>query len=184
MMSRRRHTRWSQMGAIILHLVFIWLAYHLAFLVRFDFQVPPHYQVLFLKTLPVMLVVRFATSWAFRLYRSSWRHSGVADMKALFNAVTLSSLLFATVLLLAGELRGFPRSVLLADWAAAMLLWGGVRFAVRMLEDQPLSFSFSRAARDWTPAIIVGGGDAGARLVRELRMDRVARVMPVAIIDD
>src|SRR5437667_7192260 len=140
MMSRRRRTRWSQMGAIILHLVLIWLAYHLAFLVRFDFQVPPRYMVLFLETLPLLMGIRFFTSWGLRLYRSSWRHSGITDVTVLFKAVTLSSLLFATVLLLTGELRAFPRSILLADWAASMLLWGGVRLVVRVLEDQPLSF--------------------------------------------
>ena len=119
-MARRRQTRWSQIGAILLHLVLIWLAYHLAFLVRFDFHVPPGYLVQFLETLPLLMVIRFATSSAFRLYRSSWRHSGIADMTAMFKAVTLSSLLFATVLLLTGQLRGFPRSVLLADWAASI----------------------------------------------------------------
>jgi FlaA1/EpsC-like NDP-sugar epimerase len=188
MMSRRSLANWSHAGIVVLHLLLIAAAYYAAFLFRFDFNLPRRYRIVFLETLPVLLTIRFVTFWYYRLYRSSWRHSGVADLVALVKAVTLSSAVFAALLLLLPLpwLRGFPRTILAADWAAAILLSGGVRMAFRVLREQPLSsaFSLNGGTRDWTPAVVVGAGDAGARLVRELRLDRVARVNPVAIVDD
>ena len=188
MMSRQSLAKWSHAGIVVLHLLLIAAAYYAAFLFRFDFNLSRRYRIVFLETLPVLLAIRFAAFWYYRLYRSSWRHSGVADLVALFKAVTLSSAVFAALLLLLPLpwLRGFPRTILAADWAAAILLSGGVRMAFRVLQEQPLSsaFSLTGGTRDWTPAVVVGAGDAGARLVRELRLDRVARVNPVAIVDD
>jgi FlaA1/EpsC-like NDP-sugar epimerase len=172
----------------VLHLLLIAAAYYAAFLFRFDFNLSRRYRIVFLETLPLLLTIRFASFWYYRLYRSSWRHSGVADLVALVKAVTISSAIFATLLLLLPLpwLRGFPRTILAADWAAAILLSGGVRMIFRVLREQPLSetFALTGGTRDWTPAVVVGAGDTGARLVRELRLDRVARVNPVAIVDD
>src|SRR5688572_10759627 len=105
---RRSTENWTHLGAITLHLGVIALAYWLAFLLRFDFRIPPLYWYVFLQTLPVLLVVRFATFWAFGVYRSSWRHSGLTDLTAILKAATLSSLMFVAILLLVPRLREFP----------------------------------------------------------------------------
>src|SRR5688500_15970040 len=123
-MRPRSTANWTHLGAITLHLGLIALAYWLAFLLRFDFRIPPLYWYVFLQTLPVLLVVRFATCCAFGVYRSSWRHSGLTDLAAILKAATLSSLIFVAILLLVPQLREFPRSILLVDWAAAMMLSG------------------------------------------------------------
>jgi FlaA1/EpsC-like NDP-sugar epimerase len=168
-----------------LHLLLVPLGYYLAFLLRFDFdpRLSGHYLAVFLKTLPLVLVVRAVTFGLFRLYRGWWRYVGVSDLVALFKGVTLSSIVLLPLLYILGLLHGYPRSVFVLDWAVALMLFGGLRFAVRVVREEPRALS-SSGLRGRRPAVIIGAGNAGERLVRALSRDRESRIAPVAFVDD
>src|SRR5207302_599173 len=97
-------------------------------------------------------------------------------------ATTGTSALMLGVFYLSGFLHGFPRSVFLLNWGITVMLLGGFRLAARSVQEGSLWSLKSR--RDRTPAVVVGAGNAAARLLRELRRDRDARVAPVALLDD
>jgi FlaA1/EpsC-like NDP-sugar epimerase len=170
---------------IALHLLLFPVGYYLAFLLRFDFdlRLTARYMVVFLETLPIVLAVRAVAFGAFGLYRGCWRYVGISDLTALLKAVTLSSALTLGVLYFAGMLRVYPRSVVFLDWAVCLLMFGGMRFAVRLVKDEP-SLLFHVPRKDQVRAVVIGAGSAGERLIRELRRDRHARIAPVALVDD
>jgi FlaA1/EpsC-like NDP-sugar epimerase len=170
---------------IAVHLLLIPAAYYLAFLLRFDFQpgLTERYMVVFLETLPVVLAVRAAAFGFFGLYRGSWRYVGTSDLAALVKAVTASSALTLAVLYFSGMLKGYPRSVVFLDWGVALLMFGGMRLAVRLAKDEP-AFLFKGPRKDQARAVVIGAGNAGERLIRELRRDRDAEIAPVALVDD
>ena len=85
-------------------------------------------------------------------------------------AVTTASVLTSGMMLLligAGMvLPGMPRSALGIDWLLSLVLIGGSRFALRILSEQSVA---SRASGKGKRALIIGAGDAGALVVRELQ---------------
>ncbi len=168
------YRRW---GIVLLHACLVALAYGLAFLLRFDFSLPPDQWDRFLQTLPILLLVRMAVFSWFHLHDGLWRYVSMHDILAILRAVTISSLIFlAAVLVFFGH--GFPRSVFLLDWVLCLALVGGVRLAMRALRE-------TRHGRDrGKRAIIAGAGDAGEMLIREIERSRVMSYDVVGFVDD
>jgi FlaA1/EpsC-like NDP-sugar epimerase len=161
------------------HLVLVTVAYLLAFLLRFEFQLPASEWERFLRTLPFLLLARMAVFAWFHLYESLWRYVSMRDILAILKAVTLSSLIFvAGVLAFFG--RGFPRSVFVLDWVLCLALVGGVRLALRALRESSRRYRQGQGRR----AFIVGAGDAGEMLLREVDRSLTLNYEVVGFIDD
>jgi len=162
-----------------LHLAVIAIAFAWAFALRFDFLIPPDMWKLMQTTLPTLILVRgLAFSW-FHLYGGMWRYVGIWDVVEITKAVTLSSIVFsACVLLFVGH--GFPRSVLVVDWLLCLALTAGIRMIVRLYRET-VSGHWSREGRT---ALVVGAGDAGEMLVREIERSEILDYEVVGFIDD
>jgi FlaA1/EpsC-like NDP-sugar epimerase len=153
-------------------------AYLLAFLIRFDRQIPPsHLHQLWL-FLPVVVGLRLAANAVFGLYQHLWRYFSVKDMIGVIQAATTASCLFVAVAYLSGN-ASFPRTVFVADWAVAVLLLGGVRFAKRFWQESR-QVSYQSLKR----TLVVGAGDAGEALIREMQRKPQNGLQPVALVDD
>jgi FlaA1/EpsC-like NDP-sugar epimerase len=82
---------------------------------------------------------------------------------------------------------GFPRSVLIIDWILSLFMVGGLRFTFRLLAENRTSSAALRSnGRSGTTqnALIVGAGDAGAMVVRELQKNPQLNITPVGFLDD
>ena len=164
-----------------LHLVLVPAGYYAAFMLRFDGAIPPAYQHYFWHTVGYLLVIRIGTFMAFGLLHGWWRHVGMSDLLALVKAVTAGTALLVAVLFMTSEAAGFPRAVVVLDWANALLLFGGVRFAVRAFREERL---VPWRARQGKRTLIIGAGAAAERLLREVQRDRESDICPLVIVDD
>ncbi|HEX6041551.1 nucleoside-diphosphate sugar epimerase/dehydratase [Longimicrobium sp.] len=172
---------------LALHLLLIPLAYYGAFALRFDFRPPQVYVDLFWRTLPYLVVLRLACFALFGLFHGWWRHVGMRDLVDLVRANTLSSVLLVLALFMTGDLQGpgsvsgLPRSVLVLDWVTALILFGGVRFAVRAFREERLvPWRAPRGRR----TLIIGAGTGAERLLRETQREGESELSPVAMVDD
>lgn len=178
--------RFRRPVVLALHLLLLPIGYYAAFAVRFDFSVPEEYLRLFWRTVPYVVGFRLAAFAVFGLFHGWWRHAGMSDLVQLVKAATVSSGLLVVVLFMSGDLQGLetapmPRSVLVLDWITALLLFGGIRFAVRAFRERRLI--------RWRPAsgkrtLIIGAGAAAERLLRESQRDGESQLCPVVIVDD
>ena len=152
---------WTMGLAIwIFHLGLAVASSYVAFLIRFDGIIPPHYAALFKDSLPALLVARGAMFIAFRLYEGLWRYTSVRDVLNILLTVTLSSLGFLLFIEEAIGLTHYPRSILLID---ALLLTGfsaGVRLIARAHRDLV-------AGTGGRKVLIYGAGDAGDAQARD-----------------
>ncbi|MGH7566629.1 MAG: SDR family NAD(P)-dependent oxidoreductase, partial [Gemmatimonadota bacterium] len=164
-----------------MHLALIPIAYWIAFLLRFDGSVPPDYVSVYWITLPLLVALRLGAFTIFRQFRGWWRYVGMHDLAALVNALSWSTLIFVAALFLTGQIRGFPRSIILLDWGAALLLFGGIRFGVRWMREGRMA---RNGARESKRTLIVGAGDAAAQLIRQARLDPGSGIRPVGLVDD
>ena len=162
---------------VAVHVVLIALAYVGAFLLRFEFAPSSEQWRLFALTLPLLLVIRAGVFAAFHLYRGLWRYVSMQDILAMLRAVTLSSLAFAASVIAAFPGR-FPGSILVLDWLLCLALVGGVRLVLRSLRES------SRRTLGGRRAIVVGAGDAGEMLVREIERNVLLSYDVVGFVDD
>lgn len=123
----------------------------------------------------------------FGLYRRLWLYASVQELKLITTAVTAASLLLAIPLVslfALGVFTGFPRSVLVIDWLLSILLVGGLRFAIRLLAENIAQNSAATQAGRNKSAMVVGAGDAGALVVRELQKNPQLGLSAVGFLDD
>jgi FlaA1/EpsC-like NDP-sugar epimerase len=163
----------------LVHLVLIVGGYWLAYGLRFDFNIPPHYVNLFWISLPVLASLRLCAYALAGVFRGYWVHFGLQDLFTLAQAITLSSLAFVMVLWLGGISKAVPRSVLLLDWAAAIFFAGGVPFIARSLREVRVPFIARRGRR----TVVVGAGERAARLLHEIRMESGHSLDVVGLVD-
>jgi len=157
-------------------------AYYLAFALRLDTFEPweTHYGRIFLKTLPVLLVIRFGLFLAFDLFRGLWRYVSMSDLVTILKSVSIGSAIFAPIAILWGAGgKDFSGTVFVLDWACCVLLLGGVRFAIRAFRE-----TFSPMNEGGRKVLLVGAGDAGELLLRELTTHQHLRYQPVGFVDD
>ncbi len=133
----------------------------------------------------VALAIKIPVYYFFGLYRRLWIYASTGELRLITIAVTTASVLTAGAMLLlisAGMVpRGMPRSSLGIDWLLSLVLIGGSRFALRILAEQSMT---ARASGKSKRALIIGAGDAGALVVRELQKPSQLNLIPVGFLDD
>lgn len=155
-----------------------------SFALKLDVGQLPYYFPAMLIMCAVALLVKIPVYYFFGLYRRMWIYASTNELRLITAAVTTASVLASgamLILIFAGlVLPGMPRSALGIDWLLSLVLVGGSRFALRILAEQ------SAAPRGGKPhtALIVGAGDAGALVARELQRTSQLNLTPVAFLDD
>lgn len=154
-------------------------AFALAFLLRFDFRVAPFWWARALEALPILLAARLGAVLWLGIESELWGYAGIEDLVPLLKAATAGSALF-----LAGTAALLdhipPRSVLMLDWLAFLVLAGGLRLAPRLYRRVAHRGERSAARR----AVVVGAGDAGELLLRMVRETRPQSHEIVGFVDD
>ncbi|MEO7760540.1 MAG: nucleoside-diphosphate sugar epimerase/dehydratase [Casimicrobiaceae bacterium] len=155
------------------------LAWWLAFIFRLNFDIGPPYSAAMWQTLIWVVPLKAVIFWRFGLYRGLWRFASLTDLQRILGAVVLAGILIPLVLVMFRVQAVVPRSVLLLDPLLLVLIMGGSRFAYRMWREHRL-YSLTKAMGE--PVVVIGAGEVGERLIRELRSSREWRV--VGLLDD
>jgi len=155
-----------------------------SFALRLDVSELPFYFPAIVMMLVVALLVKLPVYYFFGLYRRLWIYASTGELRLITAAVTAASVLTSGVMLvlisLGLVLPGMPRSALGIDWLLSLILIGGSRFALRVLAEQNTSSPNGKTRK----ALIVGAGDAGALVVRELQKTTQLNLSPVGFLDD
>lgn len=156
-----------------------------SFALRLDVGELPYYFPAVVLMSAVALLIKIPVYYFFGLYRRLWIYASTGELRLITVAVTTASVLtsgvMATLIVTGNVYPGMPRSALGIDWLLSLVLIGGSRFAVRLLAEQSMT---SRAAGKGKRAIIIGAGDAGALVARELGKSSQLNLIPVGFLDD
>jgi FlaA1/EpsC-like NDP-sugar epimerase len=158
-------------------------AWYLAFQLRFDGGVPPPYQNLFEKTLPLVVAVKIVVFVLAGIYPHLWRYISIQDMWSAARAVTIASLVVLLAIYVWNPVRGFrvPSGVVAIDWLMLLALVSGTRLLARTIVERPAPRSMFAAGKD---ALVVGAGDAGQLIVREMLKSPKLGYTPIGFVDD
>ena len=180
----------------IADVVLLTAALYGAFSVRFDFNIPSYYANSFLGMVPYALLTKVACFFFFDLYRGMWRYTSISDLLNVIKAATLSSLLIATFIAFKTRFIGYSRSVILIDWFLTILFIAGFRLVVRLFfesftADQSghrprpsLKGILSRHRKNAKRLLIVGAGDCGEKIFREIHINASLPYQIVGFLDD
>jgi FlaA1/EpsC-like NDP-sugar epimerase len=160
---------------VAIHLFLIAAANYVAFWLRFDGSIPPEVAPQFWEALPWIIGVRAVMFAPLGLYGGLWRYTGIWDLTRIVVAVSASSLTLYLSVFGNVTTPGYPRSVILLDAILVIFFVGGVRLLRRVLPSLIRTKSRRRV-------LIVGAGDAGDMIVREMR--KTGDYEPVAFVDD
>jgi glycosyltransferase involved in cell wall biosynthesis len=166
--------------AIVLDLLFVVLAYHAAYWIRFDpDELRKNYHLL-TQSLPVLLVFQSVSLLVVGAYRWRWsRPLRFADLYICARGIVLGTASSILFLLYVYRFQSYSRVVFIAYSILLFLLVIGSRAAYGRIAD-----SVARRQRATARALIYGAGDNGALLARELRRTARFGYRPVGFIDD
>jgi len=160
-------------------LLLVLAAWFIVYGIRFGFEgvVALHERMspLLWWTLPAQAIVL----WVSGLYRGLWRYAGMQDLRRIVIAALVATALVPIVYLMLRIDAILPRSTLLMMPVVMVTLMAGSRIGYRMLREHLLARDTQHKGQ---PVIIIGAGDSGASLLRELT--RSARWRAVALLDD
>lgn len=148
----------------------------------FFFYLPSAYWMI-----AVSLLVKIPVYYFFGLYRRLWGYASTKELRLILVAVTSASVLVSVIMILLLTFKafnGFPRSVLIIDWLLSVFLIGGTRFLIRLISDNVSTVSSSVRSKQAKRALVIGAGDAGALVVRELQKNPDLNLTPVGFLDD
>ena len=151
----------------------------LAFFLRFEGAIPAYYQGRMLHGLPLVALAYGLGLWGFGIQRGLWRYVGLHDlMRIAWASFTSTILLYVLLNALLGW-SDYPRSVIILTGLLAAGLLAGIRLTVRALREW-LQIVGPTARR----VLVVGAGNAGESLVRDLQTNPSYNYKPVAFVDD
>ena len=161
----------------VLDALLVTAAFATVLVLRFDGEVPTHHWNRFWGFVPLGVAVSLASNWAWGLYGQLWRHASVQEARRILLAG--ASTMGVLVLLELAVRRSVPYSVVTLGVGLGLFLIGALRFQSRL-------FTFQRRSADQTGlrVVVIGAGDAGAALVREMLRSPRAGLVPVAVLDE
>jgi FlaA1/EpsC-like NDP-sugar epimerase len=161
----------------LLDAFFVSVAFGLILVLRFDGAVPERFWQQFVTSLPMIIIITLAMNWLWGLYGQIWKHASVLEARRIILA-TMSTALILTAIMVVGT-RLIPLSVVGLGSLLYTLLAGATRFQSRL-------FALRRVQRDQPGlrVVVLGAGESGASLVREMLRSPKAGLIPIAMLDD
>jgi len=165
---------------VFLDAFLITLAYYSSFALLFaSFEASSNWD-LFLRTLPLLILIKLGSFLVVGVYRGLWRYTSIGDLITFAKGGLLGSILSVLAILLLYRFQGFSRTVFIIDGVFLLLLVVGSRMAFRVIR-QMLP---PAVAPDGRRVLIYGAGDGGEMLLRELNNNPEWSYRAVGFIDD
>jgi FlaA1/EpsC-like NDP-sugar epimerase len=156
------------------------LAYSTAFLLRYEFNMPADQVLVYQTTLPLLVLLRIFFNWSFKLSTGHWRFVGPYDVGRLLGATSFGSIAFYAITAGVPWMPWVSRAVILIEWLLSTYITAGLWIAYRVAVEQ---MRHLRSDSEPKRVLIVGAGDAGSLLAREMFRSPTG-YRPVGFIDD
>lgn len=167
----------------VVDVVLIAFSVWLAFMVRFEAQVPSHYFIIIPRLILLGWMFYLPTFALNRLYSFSWSYVSTQELIAMARAAATALLSQIAVFYLFKNyyfFSGFPRSTIFISCFFIFGLCGGVRFAKRIY----LYVFKPKSSEGRSRILIAGSGDTGEQLLRSILNSASSRYHAVGFVDD
>lgn len=121
--------------------------------------------------------------WLFGLYKSLWRFASAEEILkiTLANFVAMFSV---GVLINNVFIQSVPWAVIIISFFISTALTGGIRYSYRISRDKRIEFKFDQVTANRKRVLIIGAGEAGSIVIKELQGAKQNEYLPVLVVDD
>ncbi len=176
---------------ILAHIIAFAASLMLSFLVVNEMQLRRSWFELYPSLLLFFLIIKLPIFGLFRQYRGWWRYVGISDLFGILRASFISTLIIVAIWTIIGysdrlfinlpaSLDKVAEGVCIADMFTTVLILGGLRMVIRLYYEEFRSVEAGRLKR----FLIVGAGNAGEALLREIHRMPVTQYEVIGFIDD
>ncbi len=170
-----------QIPYIIVDAVLLAGAFTLAFFLRFDFSIPPTKLELLKTFIAPVIGAKLVIYYLAGVHRMLWRYTSVRSLLTILWSSVLGSAAAVVIIFYIFRNPSFPRSVIVLDGILTVLLLGAARIITRMTSE---FYPMRLLSGGGKPVLIVGAGDTGAAVIREMLTRPELGYQPVGLIDD
>lgn len=168
-------------------LVAVVFSYFIALLVRFDCRfslIPRDYLEGYYKSIIVYAIIVAVVFQCFRLYQSIWRFASFVELCRLLLATAITSVIY--VLFETICIQRMPVSYFIFGIIVQLTLTVGVRFSYRfiLLLRERNYFGTDKTKPEESKVMLIGAGQAGQAIIRDVRRSTSLNDKIVCIIDD
>ncbi len=165
---------------MLLDAVMVVAAFYLALWLRFDGVIEERYLTNIQHLIPFAVIIYLGSFTIFRLYHRMWEYASIREMMAVVLAGVSAAAVFG-LLVFALDTRLLPRSIHIISFVLVVIMIGALRLTWRVLREHLLR----QGAPEKPRALIVGAGDAGVMVAREmLGSNNGLNLVPVGYVDD
>lgn len=165
---------------VFLDAILITLSYYAAYVFLFgSFETSGNWD-LFIKSIPLLVVLKLFAFLAAGVYRGLWRYTSISDLFTFTKGVFAGSVLSILGVLLLYRFEGYSRAVFVLDAMILLFALVGSRLAFRLIRELLPVPHASEGRR----VLIYGAGDGGEMVLREFRNNAELQFIPVGFIDD
>jgi FlaA1/EpsC-like NDP-sugar epimerase/lipopolysaccharide/colanic/teichoic acid biosynthesis glycosyltransferase len=169
--------KWRRPIVVVLDVVLIILANYFAFVLRYDGNIPDGEIHTFEQTVLALVAIRGVAFALFGLNEGLWRYTSIWDLQNIMAGVLTSTVVFYGWVHGIMGISSYPRSIFAIDAILLIGFLAGVRLSSRVLRDKPI---FQKKRK----VLVVGAGDSGERVVREMKTRTVFNCQPIGFVDD
>ncbi len=163
-------------------------AYYFAHWLRFD-KIPRKEMMDLLNSVIWIVTLKLGIFFFMNLYEGMWRYTGLSDILNIIKANVLALLLIALILGFGIRFQGISRGVILIDFILSTGFISGFRITLRLyfqgyfLKNNSIRM-FRKISRNIKRVLIVGAGDTGEKLLREIDQNQKLDIEVVGFVDD
>ena len=166
-----------------LDIISVILAAFISMYLRFDSdKIPVNYLSLLISYMPLTVVIYIVSFYLFNLYGRIWRYASATELIAIVIANIVASTVWYFISLYIGAV--LPRSLYVFTGLLLIFFIGGSRLSLRFYSYVMNKPKYSQIQRKKNKVLIIGAGDAGAMLLREIERYHIANRQVVGFIDD
>jgi len=181
---------------LLIDALFFACAWYGAFWLRFNFQIPEVSQGLIVRSIAFVVPVNIIAFYLFDLYQGMWRYTSIKDLANIILATSLSTVLITLAIYYSHGFANFARSALVIDWFLVIFLTAGYRVGMRLyfglfkgdeMARNPIKTVLFRNGKGQEGAkrlLIVGAGDCGEMIYREIRDNAALKYRVVGFLDN
>jgi len=191
-----RHIYKNFLIVLAIDVFLVAFAWYFANLLRFNFDIPLDSMAAITRLVPIILGTKLVIFYLFDLYKGMWRYTSMVDLLNIIKASGISSLLVVTLVAFTHGLAGFARAAFIIDWGLTIFLIAGYRLGIRLYfwlgpKDRLSSFRFltlfklKKGGRSGAKKLLIlGAGDCGEKIYREIQDNASLRYEVVGFLDD
>lgn len=166
-----------------LDIISVILAAFISMYLRFDSdKIPVNYLSLLISYMPLTVVIYIISFYLFNLYGRIWRYASATELIAIVIANIVASTVWYFISLYIGAV--LPRSLYVFTGLLLIFFIGGSRLSLRFYSYVMNKPKYRQIQRKKNKVLIIGAGDAGAMLLREIERYHIANRQVVGFIDD